>query len=83
MIIIRRGTLITCPRCNSEIAIVTDDIEEGQRVTTDHLKSLTHLVYIGTQTHCPEDMEMWFYDGRIHTQRGWVQTGQASRRHRY
>lgn len=75
MVLIRRGTLITCPGCRSHIAITTIDIRSCQRIEADLFDFSK-----GQERHenepmlCKKCNEVWFLNsiGCLHTEHGWM-----------
>mgnify|MGYP001408358648 CR=1 FL=1 len=69
---IPEGILITCPKCSVEIAEIKRTIFKGQRLEAADVKGIREEMVLGKPTTCDRCGMSWFFNGRLHTEFGWL-----------
>jgi hypothetical protein len=69
---IEKGTIITCPTCNNEIAEITKDIFRGDLLSQSLFKGINHPILNGQKMTCEKCSSSWGINGKLHTKSGWM-----------
>jgi len=69
----KKGTLVICPNCRDEIAIVADDILQDKLIRADHFKWLNQRFVPGQEYICQKCGQIWFDGDAFFTRHGWIQ----------
>jgi len=67
------GSIIICPSCKLKLAEVIKDIQDGDVLKAENLKSVGIIPENGKQATCK--CGAYYFDatnGRVHTEKGWI-----------
>ncbi len=74
--IIKKGTIITCPKCWKELMVIARDILDGEEMTMDWFEGLSQLPEPKAALVSDCCMEPYFniqnWRGKLHTNLGWL-----------
>lgn len=77
MLVLPKGTEITCPQCHKVMCRLIVDLRSGDLIASKSFESVNAQVIPGTPMSCPNDGEPFgapVFGGyhKLHTKDGWV-----------
>jgi DNA-directed RNA polymerase subunit RPC12/RpoP len=71
-VMIPKGNIVTCPKCESQIAKVTKDLHKFEQITADCFEGIEQEIKPLDPMTCKRCGSPWFSGGRLHTEKGWM-----------
>ncbi len=71
--LILKDTIVSCPLCSLNLAVVTADIHWGDQLTVGLLRTLPGVApyRFREEARCRSCRSAWFKGGALHTTEGW------------
>ena len=69
---VKKGTIVTCARCDAEIAEVIEDLYSGQLIRASSLRGISQEINERELMACKKCGYHYFWGGRLHTKDGWI-----------
>jgi len=71
-IVIKKGTIATCPNCGVEIAEVLNDLRLFDLLKASDFRGISQEIKQFDATQCKKCGAWYFHHGKLHTKDGWV-----------
>jgi len=70
-IVVKKGEIILCPNCKSEIAKVVEDIYQYMQLLEPMFEGISQSLNEGDETNCEKCGCAYFISGQLYTKDGW------------